>query len=102
MLATLLFDEDTFWSVERGVQHPDHIDLVIAHDNGKGDFYIFDEEESLLDLFKEAQYNYSRSLGCYPVTYEHIRLLFTPDTFDGIINDIQRVHDREVNACGKN
>ncbi len=102
MLATLLFDEDTFWSVERGKQHPDHIDLVIAHDNAKGDFYIFEEDYVLYDLFKEARYNYSRSLGCYPVTFNNIRLLVTPDTFDAIINDIALVHDKEKIACGKN
>ena len=100
MLATLLFDEDTYWSVERQGDEPDNIDVIIAHDNGKGDFWIIDKDSAVLELFKES--HYSRVLGSYALNFTSVRLLLTKDTFDGILNDIQRVHDKETNACGKN
>lgn len=100
MLATLLFDEDTFWEVSRGVRNPDKIDVAIVHDNGKGDWEIFENDEAVFDIFDNAEY--SRVLSSYIIKINNVRLMFTEETFDAILSDVKKVYNKEVPACGKN
>ena len=100
MQATLIFDEDSFWEVARHPNEPDKIDVIVAQDNSKGDWEIFENDEAIWDIFDNA--HYSRVLSSYIIKINNVRLMFTQDTFDAILSDVKKVYNKEVPACGKN